>query len=45
MAPGEVLKRLSVRSRQVFLATLRLRGKAVLEATVGSQTSLPWTQG
>jgi len=41
----KVLKRLTMRSRQVFVATLSLRSKAVLEATAGSQTSLPWTQG
>jgi hypothetical protein len=40
-----VLKRLTMRSRQVFVATLSLRSRVVLEATVGSQTSLPWTQG
>jgi hypothetical protein len=41
----KVLRRLPVRARQVFLATLALRGRAVLRAQVGAQLSLPWTQG
>jgi hypothetical protein len=42
---GGVVKRMHVRPRQVFVSTVRMRGKVVLEAQVGSQTSLPWTQG
>ena len=40
----KVLKRFTVRSRQVFLITLNVAGKAELQATVGSKTSLPWSQ-
>jgi hypothetical protein len=41
----KVVRRLSVRSRHVFQTTLTLRGRAVLRAQVGGQTSLTWTQG
>jgi hypothetical protein len=40
-----VLRRLRVRARRVFLATLALRGRTVLRARVGTQISLAWTQG
>jgi hypothetical protein len=40
----KVVKRLHLRARQVFDSTLKIRGRAVLQARVGSQTSLPWTQ-
>jgi hypothetical protein len=43
-ARWKVLKRLPVRSRRVFVLTLATAGEAVLEARVGGQASLPWTQ-
>lgn len=39
------LKRLAVGDRQVFLASLALRGRALLRAVDGSQVSLTWRQG
>ena len=39
-----LLRRLSVRSDQVFTITLPVRGRAVLRAQCGAQTSLAWTQ-
>lgn len=40
-----IVSSLSVGVDQVFLRTLAVRGKAVLRAQVGGQTSLTWTQG
>ena len=40
-----VLRRLRVRTDQVFGAVLPLRGRAVLRAQSDPDTSLPWTQG
>jgi hypothetical protein len=40
----KALKRLTVGLHRVFLTTLSLRGKGVVRALVGSQTSLPWSQ-
>jgi hypothetical protein len=34
-----------VQARQVFVTNLPLKGPAVLRATVGSSTSLPWREG
>jgi len=39
-----VLRRLRVKTHQVFLTKLTLSGAAVLQAQVGSQTSLTWSQ-
>lgn len=39
-----VLRRLRVRTDQVFQTLLPLRGRAVLRAQAGPDTSLPWTQ-
>jgi hypothetical protein len=41
----EVRGRITLRARQVFRSTLRLGGRGVLRATIGSQASLPWAQG
>jgi hypothetical protein len=41
----KVVRRLSVSNHQVFQSTLTIRGRAVLRAQLGSQTSLTWTQG
>jgi hypothetical protein len=40
-----VLRRLAVRSDQVFQAVLPVRGRAILRARADPDTSLPWTQG
>jgi hypothetical protein len=40
----KALRTLNVSQRGVFEATLGLAGKAVLQAQVGGQTSLTWTQ-
>ncbi len=40
----KVVARFAVGGRQVFEKTLSIRGRAVLRARVGSQTSLIWTQ-
>ena len=37
--------RIPVGARQVFVTNLALKGPAVLRATVGSSTSLPWREG
>jgi hypothetical protein len=39
-----VVRRLKVRTHQVFLTKLTLGGAAVLQAQVGGQTSLTWSQ-
>jgi hypothetical protein len=41
----KVVRRLAVGNRQVFQTMLPLRGRAVLRAQLGAQTSLTWTQG
>ncbi len=41
----EVVRKVHVRTHQVFVATLALRGRAILRARVGAQISLTWTQG
>ncbi|HWF74392.1 MAG TPA: hypothetical protein VG186_13675 [Solirubrobacteraceae bacterium] len=41
----KLVRRLSVSNRQVFQTTLTIRGRAVLRAQLGSETSLTWTQG
>jgi hypothetical protein len=40
-----VLRRIAVRSDQVFQAVLGVRGRAILRAQADPDTSLPWTQG
>jgi hypothetical protein len=40
-----VLRKLKVRSHQVFFKTIKLRGRATLRAQIHSQTSLTWSQG
>jgi hypothetical protein len=40
-----VIRRLAVRSGQVFQAVLPIRRRAVLRAQADPDTSLPWTQG
>jgi hypothetical protein len=40
-----VLRRMLVRTDQVFQAVLSVRGRAVLRAQSDPDTSLPWTQG
>lgn len=40
----KVVARFAVGRREVFEETLSIRGRAVLRARVGSQTSLTWTQ-
>lgn len=39
-----LVRRLTVRAGQVFTANLVVRGRAILRAQVGGQTSLVWTQ-
>jgi hypothetical protein len=43
-AHWDVIRRVAVRARQVFVATLDLQGKSVLRAQLGGRTSLTWTQ-
>jgi hypothetical protein len=38
------LATIPVQTNQVFVRTIALRGSAVLRASVGARTSLPWTQ-
>ena len=46
LAHGQrALRTLSVSAGQVFQATLAIRGRAVLDARLGSQQSLTWKQG
>ncbi len=40
---GKVLATLRVRAGQLFMRTLRLRGRVALRGQMGSQTSLTWT--
>jgi hypothetical protein len=40
-----VLRRLAVRSDQVFQTVLPVRGRAILRAQADPETSLPWSQG
>jgi hypothetical protein len=40
-----LLRRMRVRTDQVFQAVLAVRGRAVLRAQADPDTSLPWTQG
>ena len=39
-----IVRSLRLKDHQVFQITLRIRGRALLQAEIGSQISLPWSQ-